>query len=64
MFRSPFRPVKITLGSGRTCIVRHPEGIGFTSEWAIVEESDGPLLFELTEVESVQTLRNGKPRKR
>lgn len=43
----PFRPIRISLQSGESFVVRHPENIGITNSMVLVmDEPDAPLFFE------------------
>ncbi|MBI2901353.1 MAG: hypothetical protein HYY17_14305 [Planctomycetes bacterium] len=60
VFRSPFRAVRITLESGESFLVRHPEQIGVAGGMALVVTNEGFDFFELPRVVSVRQLRNGR----
>jgi hypothetical protein len=51
--RQPFRPFRITLGSGRTFTVRHPElaSCSINGREMVVHDDDGMHLLEMLMVE-------------
>ena len=64
VYRTPFHPVRITLDSGESVTVRHPERIGVVQSWVMAAATGGPLFFEVERVVSVQSLRNGNGHRR
>jgi hypothetical protein len=54
--RQPFRPVRITLGSGCTFTVRHPElaSCSINGRAMVVRDDDGMHLLEMLMVEILE----------
>jgi hypothetical protein len=54
--RQPFRPYRITLGSGRTFTIRHPElaACSINGREMVVYDDDGMHLLEMLMVEILE----------
>lgn len=64
VFDTPFRPVRITLDSGETFVVRHPENLVSIENWAMASTSEGMTFFQISGVSAVTHVRNNRAKRR